>query len=84
MSRDEMASALSDVVEGRVPNDRIALKCVWQEMSAWPFVDQDSEAKSPEQAAAAGREAASSSGVSDYASLAGGEGYQAICQPSGG
>ena len=29
MSRDEMAAALVDVAEGRLPKDRISLKWVW-------------------------------------------------------
>jgi hypothetical protein len=32
VSRDEMAAALLDVAEGRVPRDRLALKCLLEEM----------------------------------------------------
>lgn len=32
MSRDEMAAALLEVAEGRVPKDRLALKCLLEDM----------------------------------------------------
>lgn len=32
MSRDEMAAALLDVAEGRLPRDRLALKCLYEDM----------------------------------------------------
>jgi hypothetical protein len=35
VSRDEMASALVEVAEGRVPKDRIALKCLYEEIQSW-------------------------------------------------
>lgn len=38
VSRDEMASALMDVAEGRIPKDRIALKCLRDEVAGWPFL----------------------------------------------
>ncbi|GAB4822561.1 hypothetical protein N2152v2_009607 [Parachlorella kessleri] len=41
VSRDEMAAALLEVAEGRVPTDRIALRELCREMSAWPFLDKD-------------------------------------------
>ena len=41
VSRDEMASTLLEVTEGRVPKDRIALREVWREISSWPFLDAD-------------------------------------------
>lgn len=44
MSRDEMAQALIEVGEGRVPNDRIALKCLHDEMLGWPFLEVRKEA----------------------------------------
>ncbi len=34
-----MAQALMEVGEGRVPNDRIALKCLHDEMLGWPFLE---------------------------------------------
>lgn len=43
MSRDEMATALMDVTEGRVPADRIALRELHREMVNWPFLRQDTE-----------------------------------------
>ncbi|KAF5839315.1 hypothetical protein DUNSADRAFT_1092 [Dunaliella salina] len=39
VSRDEMAAALMDVAEGRLPKDRIALKCLHEEVINWPFLD---------------------------------------------
>lgn len=39
VSRDEMAVALLDVAEGRVPKDRIALRCLHEEISQWPFLE---------------------------------------------
>jgi len=39
VSRDEMAAALMDVAEGRLPKDRIALKCLHEEVVNWPFLD---------------------------------------------
>jgi hypothetical protein len=32
VSRDEMAAALLEVAEGRVPKDRLALKCLLEDM----------------------------------------------------
>jgi hypothetical protein len=39
VSRDEMAAALVDVTEGRVPRDRIALRCLHDEILEWPFLN---------------------------------------------
>lgn len=36
-----MANALSEIVTGKIPNDRIALKVLWEEMSTWPALDID-------------------------------------------
>lgn len=47
VSRDEMAVALMEVAEGRVPKDRIALKCLHEEITGWPFLES---AKAEEQA----------------------------------
>ena len=44
VSRDEMAAALNEVAEGRVPTDRIALRELHREMISWPFLRQDTEA----------------------------------------
>lgn len=40
VSKDEMAVALMDVAEGRVPLDRIALKCLHEDMQEWPFIKE--------------------------------------------
>lgn len=40
ISRDEMAVALMEVSEGRIPSDRIALRELWREISAWPALDE--------------------------------------------
>jgi hypothetical protein len=66
VSRDEMASALLDVAEGRVPKDRLALKCLLEEMQAWPFLNEDG-------AAAAAEAKASVSGSSSSSSKGSGE-----------
>ena len=39
VSRDEMAEALAEVAEGRVPADRIALRELHREITQWPFLD---------------------------------------------
>lgn len=44
VSRDELALALDDVCEGRIPKDRIALRVLKTEMSRWPFLEQDAAA----------------------------------------
>jgi hypothetical protein len=56
-----MAAALLDVAEGRVPKDRLALKCLIEEMLAWPFLGEDG-------AAAAADAKASVSGASSSSS----------------
>lgn len=38
VSRDEMALVLVDVAEGRVPKDRLALKCLFEEIAEWPYL----------------------------------------------
>lgn len=38
-SRDEIAAALVEVAEGRIPKDRIALRELYREIMEWPFVD---------------------------------------------
>lgn len=49
-SRDEIAAALVDVSEGRLPKDRIALRELYREIMDWPFVeaapDEEEEAGS--------------------------------------
>ena len=39
MSRDEMAAALMEVSEGRIPTDRIALRELCREITQWPALD---------------------------------------------
>lgn len=48
MSRDEMSAALLDVAEGRIPRDRLALKCLLEDMLSWPFLDADDAAAAAE------------------------------------
>ena len=43
VSRDEMAAALMEVSEGKVPTDRIALRELAREMTQWPALDELSE-----------------------------------------
>jgi hypothetical protein len=40
ISRDEMAVALMEVSEGRIPTDRIALRELCREISQWPALDE--------------------------------------------
>lgn len=42
ISREEMATALMEVSEGKIPADRIALRELSREMSAWPALDEPS------------------------------------------
>ena len=42
-SRDEIAAALVEVAEGRVPKDRIALRELYREIMDWPFVEATPE-----------------------------------------
>jgi hypothetical protein len=46
VSRDEMAAALLEVAEGRVPRDRLALKCLLEDMQAWPFLQEEDASSS--------------------------------------
>jgi hypothetical protein len=48
VSRDELAIALDDVCEGRIPKDRIALRVLKTEMARWPFLEQDAAATAAE------------------------------------
>jgi len=76
VSRDEMAAALLEVAEGRVPRDRIALKCLHEEMSEWPFLETTMSGAAADNANAAAVAEASKAPVaapttspSEYASL---------------
>ncbi|MEW5314655.1 MAG: hypothetical protein WDW38_006131 [Sanguina aurantia] len=78
VSRDEMASALLEVAEGRVPKDRIALRCLYEEISTWPFLEFKDGAVVEKDAKAA------PTAPSDYASLLAGsgpEGRDTIVRP---
>lgn len=44
VSRDEMAEALLEVAEGKIPADRIALRELHREMINWPFLDPEEPA----------------------------------------
>ncbi len=70
MSRDEMAAALLEVAEGRLPKDRVALKCVYEEMSEWPFLDPAYEGEVTGSSGSSATAAATASTSADYASLA--------------
>ena len=43
VSRDEIAAALIEVAEGRVPKDRVALRELHREIMQWPFLDAEDE-----------------------------------------
>lgn len=43
VSRDEMAAALMEVVDGRIPKDRIALRELYNEIANWPWLDADED-----------------------------------------
>lgn len=43
MSRDEMAAALMEVVDGRLPKDRIALRELYNEILGWPWLEADED-----------------------------------------
>lgn len=47
VSRDELAVALMDVSEGRIPKDRIALRELALEMAEWPFADISGDSRGP-------------------------------------
>lgn len=50
MTRDEIANALMEVVGGRIPLDRIALKELHRELVAWPYLDSVEELQAEQQA----------------------------------
>ena len=43
VSRDEMAAALMEVVDGRLPKDRIALRELCNEILGWPWLEADED-----------------------------------------
>ena len=59
-SRDEVAAALLEVAEGRVPKDRIALQQLYREIMEWPFINE---------APAAEEEVAAASSSSPYEAI---------------
>lgn len=70
VSRDEMAAALIEVAEGRVPKDRIALKCLHEEIAEWPFLDINTPLTGGfSTASAADKESKPKTAPSDYAGL---------------
>ena len=63
-SRDEIAAALVDVSEGRVPKDRIALRELYREIMDWPFVEAaPEEEEEPGASASSPYEAITPTGV---------------------
>lgn len=62
VSRDEMAAALLEVAEGRVPRDRLALKCLLEDMQSWPFLDADDAAAAADALASGGGSSSSRAG----------------------
>ena len=70
-SRDEVAAALVEVSEGRVPKDRIALQQLYREIMEWPFINEALPAA--EEAAAASSsspyEAITDTGIAAYACM---------------
>lgn len=71
VSRDEMAAVLMEIAEGRVPKDRIALKCLYDDMVNWPFLEVGQVAPGQPQASTSGSSKAPS--PSEYAALTGGD-----------
>jgi len=58
VSRDEMAAALEEVASGKIPRDRLALKCLYDDMAAWPYLtDLDTAAAAANIAAATAADA---------------------------
>ncbi len=45
VSRDELAAALTEVAEGRIPKDRIALRELAREMAEWPYADLSNDSR---------------------------------------
>lgn len=43
VSRDEMAATLMEVVDGRLPKDRIALRELYNEIIGWPWLDAEED-----------------------------------------
>lgn len=45
VSRDELAAALTEVAEGRIPKDRLALRELAREMANWPYADLSTDSR---------------------------------------
>jgi len=45
VSRDELAAALTEVAEGRIPKDRLALRELAREMAEWPYADLSGDSR---------------------------------------
>ena len=54
MSRDELAAALFEVSEGRIPKDRIALRELTREMLEWPYADISGDSRTAQMVANTG------------------------------
>ncbi len=72
-----MAAALEEVAVGRIPRDRLALKCLYEDIAAWPYLTgADTAAAEAGRAAAAAADpkgAQRAAAADPYAEL-GGEG----------
>ncbi|KAK9816634.1 hypothetical protein WJX72_003086 [[Myrmecia] bisecta] len=68
VSRDEMAIAFMEVVEGRIPRDRLALRELHKEMNSWPYLSQEDELVA--EGASASYEAITDTGVEDSKKVA--------------
>jgi hypothetical protein len=55
VSRDEMAAALQEVAEGRIPKDRLALRELAREMIEWPYKDLSTDSRLSQLKDAGGR-----------------------------
>lgn len=55
MSRDELAAALQEVAEGRIPKDRLALRELAREMIEWPYKDLSNDSRLSQLKEAGGR-----------------------------
>ena len=55
VSRDELAAALQEVAEGRIPKDRLALRELAREMIEWPYKDLSTDSRLSQLKDAGGR-----------------------------
>ena len=63
MSRDDMAAALLEVVAGRIPLDRIALRELSREVKDWPYLDAEEQLAQEDQQADASYESITDTGT---------------------